>query len=69
MGRPRSTPEQKALSLERERKRQRERNHQPSYMAAKHEWMKRYNQRPDVIERRRWYYDNVALPRMCGLLK
>jgi hypothetical protein len=55
-GRPRLTLEQAVIS--RDRTRERKRAH-----------MRRYNQRPDVVARRLWYYDNVALPRMCGVTK
>lgn len=75
MGRPRLTPEQQEasfqrrlkLSREHDRIRDRRRNQMPDRIAAKREHMKRYNQRPEVIRHRRWYYDNVALPRMCGI--
>lgn len=39
----------------------------PEVRARQLEYMRKYNQRPDVIAHRRDYYDNVALPRMCGL--
>ena len=49
------------------KERKRKYQQQPEIRARRREQMREYNQRPDVIARRRDYYDNVALPRMCGL--
>lgn len=67
MGRPRLTPEQQQIRREFKREYDRRRDKMPERIAAKREHMKRYNQRQEVIRHRRWYYDNVVLPRMCGL--